>query len=242
MNKALVIYDLTGEVFAIKYGEETAPVGLLYMWVDIPDGCILSKIDVSDPKNHKPVIVEVNKTDIQKLQKQIDEVKEVLNPTLDKNNCTLEEAITFTLAEFAKACTAAIEIGQEVETSKGIYQFSYGLYDQLNLHAAYTHATATGMNVPYHANKIDCAMWPAIDIIKIYGKNLFAATYHTTYCNLLNNICRACTSVDEVLNLKYGMNLPEEQNKTLFSIMAETQKLFDAEMRKFEEMFVYKIL
>lgn len=242
MNKALVIYDLTGEIFAIKYGEDKVPVGLLYMWVDIPDGCILSGIDVSDPNNHKAIIKKVNNTDIQRLQEQIDEVKEVLNPTLDVENCTLEEAINFTLAKFAKACTAMIENGQEVETSKGIFQFSYGLYDQLNLQAAYTHAIATGMNVPYHANKVDCTMWPALDIVKIYGKNLYAATYHTTYCNLLNNICRACKSVKDVVALEYGMNLPSEQSHTLYSIMAETQKLFDAEMKKFEEMFVYKLL
>ena len=238
--KALVIYDLTGKIFSIAYGEENPPVGLLYMWVDIPEGAYLMEIDVSDPNNHKPIIISENTTDIQRLENEIKEVKESLNPTLDPEKCTLEEAIEFKLNEFAKMCTSAIECGQQVETSIGTFQFSYGIYDQLNLHAAYTHAIATGMNVPYHADKVDCAMWPAIDIVKIYGKNLYGATYHTTYCNLLNNICRATTEISEVLKLHYGMPLPDKQNKILFGIMVETQKLFDAELKNFETKYENK--
>ena len=235
--KALVIYGLTGEIFGIHYGRENPPADNLHIWIDIPEGAYLTEIDVSDPNNHKPIITKNESIDIQQLEEELNEVKKSLNPTLDPETCTVDEAISFKLAEFAKACTASIEYGQQVETSVGTYHFSYGIYDQLNLHAAYSHATATGMNVPYHADKVDCAMWPAKDIVKIYGKNLYSATYHTTYCNLLNNIFRICTEVPEVLALNYGMPLPEKQNKILFSIMVETQKLFDAELKNFESKY-----
>ena len=36
--KALVIYDDTGRIWTIMYGEERVPQGLQCMWVDIPDG------------------------------------------------------------------------------------------------------------------------------------------------------------------------------------------------------------
>lgn len=34
--KALVIYDDTGRIWTIMYGEERVPQGLQCMWVDIP--------------------------------------------------------------------------------------------------------------------------------------------------------------------------------------------------------------
>ena len=49
--KALVIYDVTGKIWSIVYGEEEAPQGLTSMFVDIPEGAVLTKIDVTDPKN-----------------------------------------------------------------------------------------------------------------------------------------------------------------------------------------------
>ena len=50
--KALVIYDVTGRIWSIIYGEETLPQGLRCMWVDIPDGAQLNYIDVTDASTH----------------------------------------------------------------------------------------------------------------------------------------------------------------------------------------------
>ena len=48
--KALVIYDVTGKIWSIVYGEEEAPQGLTSMFVDISEGAVLTKIDVTDPE------------------------------------------------------------------------------------------------------------------------------------------------------------------------------------------------
>ena len=69
--KALVIYDSTGRIWNIVYGEETAPQGLTCMWVDIPDGAQLEIIDVTNPDNPKPVFTYLPDSDIGKLQKQL---------------------------------------------------------------------------------------------------------------------------------------------------------------------------
>lgn len=55
--KALVIYDTTGKIWSIIYGEQKAPQGLLSMFVDVPDGATLDKIDVTDSENPKPVLI-----------------------------------------------------------------------------------------------------------------------------------------------------------------------------------------
>ena len=69
--KSLVIYDATGRIWLIAHGEETAPQGLLFMFVDIPDGATLLRIDVTDLDNPKPVFDYLPETDIGRLQKAV---------------------------------------------------------------------------------------------------------------------------------------------------------------------------
>ena len=74
--KSLVIYDSTGRIWLIAHGEETAPQGLLCMFVDIPDGATLVKIDVTDAENPKPVFDYLPETDIGRLQKSMKQLEE----------------------------------------------------------------------------------------------------------------------------------------------------------------------
>lgn len=89
---ALVIYDGTGKIWNIIYGasEEDRPIGIPNMFVDIPDGAILERIDVSDPANHRPVYTYMPESDIGRLMK---EVKELSSTDL-KNREDLSLAIT----------------------------------------------------------------------------------------------------------------------------------------------------
>lgn len=239
--RALVIYDLTGYIWNIVYGADEEPNGLLCMWVDIPNNANLISIDVSDPMNHQPVFNYIEEdTDIKVLQNKIAEIENTLNPIFDSANATIEETKDYMLKKFSEVCTASIYNGQEVETSKGKYLFSFDNNDQINLKEAFDLVCLTGFDMPYHANGVNCTMWSALDIVKIYNANVYAKTYHTTYCNLLNNICRSAKTKDEVLALYYGMILPEEQNDILYSIIVETQKVFDKVLADFAEKFQFE--
>lgn len=89
---ALVIYDGTGKIWNIVYGadESERPVGILNMFVDIPDGAVLQSIDVSDPANHKPVYTYMPESDIGRLMKEVKELSSVDT----KNKEELSLAIT----------------------------------------------------------------------------------------------------------------------------------------------------
>ena len=239
--RALVIYDLTGYVWNIIYGATEEPKGILCMWVDIPDNAKLVCINVEDPANHTPVFDYIEEyTDIKVLQDKIKTIENTLNPVFDIEKSTLEEAKEYMLKQFSKACTNAIYHGQEVETSNGKFLFSFDNYDQINLKEAFDFAYLTNLSLPYHANGVDCTLWSPSDIIKIYGRNVYAKTYHTTYCNLLNNICRASDDKEYVLSLYYGMSLPKEQNDILYRIVVEAQILFDKIVRDFELKYPFK--
>ena len=69
--KALVIYDDTGRIWTIMYGEEQVPQGLQCMWVDIPDGARLDHIDMTDAGNPQPVFSYLPESDIGRLQEQV---------------------------------------------------------------------------------------------------------------------------------------------------------------------------
>ena len=72
--KVLVIYDTTGKIWSVTYGITETPQGLLCMFVDIPDGGVLERIDVTDSKNPKPVFSYLPESDIGRLQKKVTEL------------------------------------------------------------------------------------------------------------------------------------------------------------------------
>lgn len=49
---ALVIYDATGRIWLIAYGEQTDPIGVPFIRVTIPDGAFLVSVD---PETHEPI-------------------------------------------------------------------------------------------------------------------------------------------------------------------------------------------
>ena len=73
--RALVIYDSTGKIWSIVYGEENLPPGTLSMFVDIPEGANLIRIDVSTPSDPQPVFEDYDDTDIGNLKKDMQHVK-----------------------------------------------------------------------------------------------------------------------------------------------------------------------
>ena len=79
--KALIIYDLTGRIWNILYGEEAVPQGLPAMFADIPEGARLERIDVTDLEHPEPVFSYLPESDIGRLQKQAGELERQLADT-----------------------------------------------------------------------------------------------------------------------------------------------------------------
>ena len=106
--KALVIYDSTGRIWSIIYGEQSAPQGLQCTWVDIPDGAVLERIDVTDPINPQPVFTYLPESDIGRLQKQVARLTEELTAAQlalaeqHEANLALQEEVTNTQLALAE--------------------------------------------------------------------------------------------------------------------------------------------
>ena len=97
--KVLVIYDATGRIWAEAYEELNKPEGVPSMFVDIPDGSIVDRIDVSDPENHKPVFSFIPDSNIGALEEKVIQNTENLSviqrqmETVMPNNYLFETAI-----------------------------------------------------------------------------------------------------------------------------------------------------
>ena len=84
--KVLVIYDTTGKIWSVTYGITETPQGLLCMFVDIQDGGVLERIDVTDSKYPMPVFLYLPESVIGRLQKKVTELQaanEELSSTMD---------------------------------------------------------------------------------------------------------------------------------------------------------------
>lgn len=100
--KSLVFYDLTGKIWLIAHNETEVPSGVLCMFVDIPDGASLVRIDTTDLENPKPVFDYLPDTDIGRLQKQ---VAELIN-----KNSVLENQLTDTQLALVELYEATLSI------------------------------------------------------------------------------------------------------------------------------------
>lgn len=71
----LVIYDQTGEIYLAGTGFKTPEGDLQYQDVEVPEGKIFDKMDVSE-EPHKPIFKDIPKSDIQIMKEQIAELQE----------------------------------------------------------------------------------------------------------------------------------------------------------------------
>ena len=91
--KALVIYDSTGRIWNIVYGEEVIPEGLekSALIVEIPSDMRILSIDLTDPSNPKPVFDAQPDTQIGRLQDQVDKNKESVDGDITDLQIALAE-------------------------------------------------------------------------------------------------------------------------------------------------------
>lgn len=84
---AIILYDATGRVYSILYGEDNPPKGIPYVIIAAEEAARVSHIDVSDQSNHVPVLrggeaVFDVKEVIREQQSQIDDITVILADVL----------------------------------------------------------------------------------------------------------------------------------------------------------------
>lgn len=71
MTRTLIIYDTTGYIIHQASGDVREPVGIPFLWVDIPEGKRITGIDVTVTPN-VAILEDIPKSETQLLKEQVD--------------------------------------------------------------------------------------------------------------------------------------------------------------------------
>lgn len=152
---------------------------------------------------------------------------------------TLKEIKEVKLAEFAEACSKAIENGTDVDIDGNTEHFSYKLAtgDQTNIDNLMVSARTTGMPQPYHADGKDCKIYSVEQIFNIYMALMANKTNQTTYYNQLKQyIINEFTTEDDVKfveKIKYSDQLVGKYYDTYVEILKQSTSIMNQFIAKY---------
>lgn len=140
---------------------------------------------------------------------------------------TLKELQVSKKREISQACETAIYAGVDVKLSDGSTEhFSLTEHDQLNLFGKQVQLAAGAEQLEYHSDGQPCRYYSAEDMQIITSTAMAYVSYHTTYCNAVNMWITGCESADELQQIFYGADVPEQYQsdvlKTYISSMKES--------------------
>ena len=114
-------------------------------------------------------------------------------------------------AEVSADCEAIIYKGVSVTLADGSTEhFSLTEHDQINLFGKQVQLATGAEQLEYHADGQPCCYYSAADMQAIIQAATWHVSYHTTYCNALNMWIAGCQTAEEVQDIFYGSDVPEE--------------------------------
>lgn len=122
--------------------------------------------------------------------------------------------------EVSAACQQAIYDGFDAEVETGTEHFSLKNEDQINLQTANEAIKSGAMGYPYHSDGNLCRLFKADEITTLANAAVQHKLYHTTYCNHLMRWIDRVETVDELNQIYYGADLPEDLKKNMEQVMA----------------------
>ena len=155
----------------------------------------------------------------------VKELDEKINPTIDVEECSLDELKAWQKKQVNVACKEAIEAGVDVKLSDGkTYHFSYKAEDQINYvemrqeieHDGYT-------TVPYHPDNGDCTIYSSDDMKKIIKAQIANKFVLTTKCNAYHGMIKDAEDKAAVSAIVWGSDLSEKRQADFNKIVAAMQ-------------------
>lgn len=124
---------------------------------------------------------------------------------------TLEELQAGKRREVAAECERLIYAGINVTLADGSAEhYALTIEDQLNLFGKQIQVSAGQAQIEYHADGQPCRYYSAADMQAIIQAAMWHVSYHTTYCNALNMWIAGSQTAEEVQEIFYGADVPEE--------------------------------
>ena len=124
---------------------------------------------------------------------------------------TLAELQAAKKQEISQACEQAIYSGVSVTLANGSSErFALTEHDQLNLFCKQVQLAAGAEQLEYHSDGQPCRYYSAADMQTVITTAMWHVSYHTTYCNALNMWVAGTETADDLQQIFYGANVPEQ--------------------------------
>ena len=155
----------------------------------------------------------------------VKELDEKINPTIDIEECSLDELKAWQKKQVNVACKEAIEAGVDVELSDGkTYHFSYKAEDQINYVEMRQEIEYDGYTtVPYHPDNGDCTIYSSDDMKKIIKAQIANKFVLTTKCNAYHGMIKDAEDKAAVSAIIWGSDLSEKRQADFNKIVAAMQ-------------------
>ena len=143
---------------------------------------------------------------------------EPYTPTLDELKFTKKR-------EISQTCEQAIYSGVSVTLADGSSEhFALTEHDQLNLFGKQVQLTTGAEQLEYHSDGQPCRYYSAADMQLIISTAMQHVSYHTTYCNAVNMWISGTQSTDEIQQIYYGADVPEQYQSDVLKAYIATAK------------------
>lgn len=124
---------------------------------------------------------------------------------------TIAELQSSKKQEISQACEQAIYSGVSVTLADGSTEhFALTEHDQLNLFGKQVQLDAGAEQMEYHSDGQPCRYYSAADMQTIITTAMWHVSYHTTYCNALNMWISGVQTAEELQQIFYGADVPEQ--------------------------------
>ena len=138
---------------------------------------------------------------------------------------TIAELQSSKKQEINQACEQAIYSGVDVTLTDGSAEhFSLTEHDQLNLFGKQVQLAAGTTELEYHADGQLCKYYSAEDMQIITSTAMAYVSYHTTYCNAVNMWIAGCESANDIQQIYYGADVPEQYQSDVLKAYIATEK------------------
>lgn len=135
---------------------------------------------------------------------------------------TLAELQAAKKQEISQACEQAIYSGVSVTLTDGSTEhFALTEHDQLNLFGKQIELSAGVTRIKYHTDGQPCRYYDAADMQLIVTAAMDYVSYHTTYCNSLYSWIGGAQTAEEIQQIYYGAEIPEQYWSDVFRDIKE---------------------
>lgn len=161
------------------------------------------------------------------LAEQIRRINEKINPVINEGSLTIDELKELRIEQISKLGEADIFAGDNVTFDDGTTKaYTFEIEDQNNLQTYLSLISQipdkSKIAIPYHAVGEICQNYSAKQIVQIYFTLQTKLLSVYTYVNMLRLYINSLTDINDVKEVSYGAELPQEYAEQMSALINQS--------------------